>query len=66
MKWVLIRHGQTQGNTEHRYIGCGTNEPLCAQGVEMLKCRAYPNVQRVFASPMLRCRETAAMLYPNI
>lgn len=66
MKWVLIRHGQTQGNIEHRYIGCGTDEPLCAQGIEMLKRRVYPSVQRVFASPMKRCRETAAMLYPDI
>lgn len=66
MKWVLIRHGQTQGNIEHRYIGCRTDEPLCAEGIEKLKQREYPKVQRVFASPMLRCRETAAILYPDI
>ena len=33
MRWVLIRHGQTQGNLEHRYIGCRTDEPLCTMYV---------------------------------
>ena len=66
MKWILIRHGQTQGNIEHRYIGCRTDEPLCAQGVEKLKGKEYPAVQRVFVSPMRRCRETAELLYPGV
>ena len=66
MKWILIRHGQTQGNIERRYIGCRTDEPLCTRGRENLKLRDYPKVQRVFVSPMLRCRETAAILYPDI
>ena len=66
MKWVLIRHGQTTGNIRHRYIGCKTDEPLCTQGIEMLKLREYPNVQRVYVSPMLRCRQTAEILYPDI
>ena len=66
MRWVLIRHGQTQGNLEHRYIGCRTDEPLCAAGRETLRLRRYPEVSRVFASPMRRCVETAAILYPGI
>jgi len=66
MKWVLIRHGQTRGNLEHRYIGGRTDEPLCPQGIEKLKLREYPKVQRVFVSPMLRCRQTAEILYPDI
>ena len=66
MKWVLIRHGQTTGNVQHRYVGCQTDEPLCSEGIEKLKHREYPNVQRVFVSPMLRCKQTAAMLYPDI
>ena len=66
MKWLLIRHGQTQGNIQYRYIGCGTDEPLCAQGIEKLKQRTYPQVQRVFVSPMLRCKQTAEILYPDI
>ena len=66
MKWVLIRHGQTQGNLEHRYIGCRTDEPLCEKGREKLNATAYPIVQRVFVSPMKRCVETAALIYPGI
>ena len=66
MRWILIRHGQTQGNIEHRYIGCRTDEPLCLQGVESLKEKAYPAVRRVFVSPMKRCRETAELIYPGV
>ena len=66
MKWVLIRHGKTQGNLERRYIGSRTDEPLCAQGIAELKDKQYPPVKRVFTSPMKRCLETAALLYPNV
>ena len=66
MRWVLIRHGKTQGNLEHRYIGCRTDEPLCAQGIAELKEKRCPAVQRVYVSPMKRCLETAAILYPGI
>lgn len=65
MKWVLIRHGKTQGNLEQRYIGCRTDEPLCAQGVAELRAKKYPPVTHVFVSPMKRCIETAQLLYPN-
>ena len=66
MKWILIRHGQTKGNLEHRYIGCRTDEPLCAQGIEKLMGKEYPAVRRVFVSPMRRCIETAAIIYPDV
>ena len=66
MRWVLIRHGLTQGNLEGRYIGCRTDEPLCEEGIEALREKRYPPVQRVFSSPMKRCLETAAILYPGV
>ena len=66
MKWILIRHGQTQGNLEHRYIGCRTDEPLCEQGIERLRTKEYPKVKRIYASPMKRCIETAEIIYPGI
>lgn len=66
MKWILIRHGQTQGNLEHRYIGCRTDEPLCGQGMAALQARKYPPVGKVYVSPMKRCLETAAILYPDV
>ena len=31
-KLHLIRHGLTAGNLEGRYIGSGTDLPLCGQG----------------------------------
>ena len=66
MTWILIRHGQTQGNREHRYIGCRTDEPLCEEGIAALQGRVYPPVSKVFVSPMKRCLETAALLYPGV
>ena len=66
MKWVLIRHGLTQGNLEGRYIGCRTDEALCPEGRERLRQGKYPSVERVYASPMARCLETAAILYPGV
>ena len=66
MRLILIRHGATRGNLESRYIGCRTDEPLCEEGIEALKEKRYPPVQRVFSSPMKRCLETAAILYPGI
>ena len=66
MSWILIRHGMTQGNTERRYVGCRTDEPLCEAGIAKLKEGKYPAVQKVYTSPMRRCLETAKILYPTI
>lgn len=65
MTFYLIRHGKTQGNLEHRYVG-RTDEPLCEQGREALAEKHLPAVEKVYVSPMLRCRETAKLLYPDI
>ena len=64
----LIRHGITQGNLDGKYIGV-TDLPLCSEGAEELYNKLeendYGSVQKVFISPLKRCRETAAILYPN-
>ncbi|WP_322169254.1 histidine phosphatase family protein [Acutalibacter caecimuris] len=65
MTVLLIRHGKTAGNLLGRYIG-KTDEPLCPQGAEELTVRAYPAADGVFCSPLRRCRETAALLYPHL
>jgi len=65
MTVCLIRHGQTQGNLERRYIG-STDQPLCAQGREALTGKHVPPAGKVYVSPLHRCRETAALLYPAI
>lgn len=61
---LLVRHGKTQGNLERRYIGA-TDQPLCPQGRSALAALSLPPADRVYASPMARCRETAALLFPG-
>lgn len=65
MEIILIRHGMTKGNKTRKFIGGKTDEPVCAEGKEMLKKRAYEPVEMVFTSPMLRCRQTAQEIYPK-
>lgn len=66
MSIILIRHGKTSGNLRHAYIGCGTDEPLCAEGIAEISALSYPAADRVFVSPMKRCAETAHLIYPNL
>lgn len=65
----LIRHAKTQGNLERRYIG-RTDEPLCLSGREELEQLisegCYPECEALYTSPMRRCLETAAMIYPGV
>lgn len=63
VEFVLIRHGATAGNFEKRYIG-RTDESLCDEGIKQLNEREYPKVELVFSSPMKRCLESAALIYP--
>lgn len=64
----LIRHGLTEGNLKQQYIG-STDLPLAAAGVNELRRLKeetdYPRVDAVYSSPMLRCKQSAAILYPN-
>lgn len=66
---VMIRHGATKSNREHRYLGT-TEEPLCEEGInELLQYQrqgCYPGLDRLFVSPMARCIQTAALLYPAL
>lgn len=64
MTVFLIRHGQTRGNLERRYMGV-TDQPLCPQGRAALADWRGPEAEAVYVSPLLRCRETAALLYPG-
>jgi len=65
MKVVLIRHGQTAGNLAGRYIG-RTDEPLSTWGASHVHTLGeFPDVTCVFVSPMLRARQTSALLFPH-
>lgn len=59
MRIWLIRHFQTQGNLERRYIGRSDEPVLPGQNTSSMNC--YP--QQVISSPMLRCRQTADILF---
>ena len=69
-KLHLIRHGLTAGNLEGRYIGSGTDLPLCDQGraeLRQLKQQfEYPAVSLVFTSPLQRAVQTADILFPGV
>ena len=64
----LIRHGLTEGNLKQQYIG-STDLPLAAAGVtELQRLKGevdYPRVDAVYSSPMLRAKQSAAILYPG-
>ena len=65
MKYILIRHGKTGGNLEHRYIGCRTDEDLSPEGIAQLKMLRFPHADGVFSSPMRRCIRTAQIICPG-
>ncbi len=77
---ILIRHGKTKGNIEKRYVGCRTDEELCQAGIEELKASPLKDTaffqgladsnggriqSEVYISPMIRCRQTAQILFPD-
>lgn len=65
----LLRHGQTKANEQGAYIGT-TDLALSEQGKQTLLNLNdkfnYPNVQVVYASPCVRCIQTASIIYPNL
>ena len=61
---TFIRHGKTAGNLTNCYIGV-TDEPLIIEGEDEIRKRNYPEADIVFSSPLLRCIETAGLIYPN-
>lgn len=64
----IIRHGRTAANDDGRYIGT-TDLPLSERGREELLEKAetmdYPKVQKVYSSPLLRCIQTAGIIFPD-
>ena len=64
----FIRHGRTKANDCGMYIGT-TDFPLTDKGrselYDKLEQFVYPKVERVYSSPLLRCTETAEILFPD-
>lgn len=67
IKCYLIRHGITEGNNELHFNGSGTDEPLTSEGREALKeVEGVATGSMLFVSPMIRARETAAIMFPEM
>ncbi len=71
-KVYLIRHGVTIGNTENRYIGLRTDQPLCEEGIKAaeelrrgIPASFYKQINRICCGPMIRARETAKILFED-
>ena len=64
----LYRHGKTAANDNGQYIGT-TDLPLSDFGRNELCDKkekfVYPRFERVYTSPLLRCTETAEILFPD-
>lgn len=68
LKVYFIRHGLTDRNQKGRCCG-RTNALVSEEGREALKelrdQYQYPEVEKVYASPAIRCQETASIFFPN-
>lgn len=63
---VIVRHGQTPGNAERRYVGCASDQPLSEFGREQARqAQSFPQVSKVYVSKLRRTHETAAIMFPN-
>ena len=64
----FIRHGLTEANKQGRYAGF-TDYPVCEEGIsELLKLKNdfdYPYADVIFSSPLIRCTQTANILYDS-
>ena len=62
---VLMRHGQTPGNAERRYVGV-IDQSLSDLGREQARAAGIcPNIERVYVTSLARTQETAAICFPN-
>ncbi len=66
MRCCLIRHSITEGNKDLRFNGSGTDEPLSQEGRDAVKkIGDVAEGSMLFASPMKRAIETAAIMFPG-
>ena len=70
LKIHLIRHGATDANYKGQYIGCKTDLPLSPEGLNELRMMKddvdYPEIERLYSSPLLRAKQSGAVLYPDV
>ena len=63
----LIRHGASESNLRRLYLG-RRDEPLSETGISLARQAALraPEADCVFCSPLKRCLQTAAIIYPDM
>ena len=66
LRLVLVRHGETSWNLEHRIQGAGSDVDLSQVGKKQAECtgdalKRY-QLDAVYSSPLLRAHETAAAI----
>ena len=67
MRCYFIRHGETAGNTQLHFNGCRTDEPLTESGkAKLCRINDVPDGALLFTSPMIRARETASIMLPQL
>lgn len=64
MKIFLLRHGETDYNTQKRYLG-KTDVPLSAAGAAALTPSGLA-LEKVYVTPLRRTAQTADILFPGI
>lgn len=68
LKIVLVRHGYSLGN-KRRSLSGWTDVPLIQEGIDELEkyhqLYDYPETDSYFVSPLVRAKQTAAILYPG-
>lgn len=66
----LLRHSQPAGAEMSRCLGSRSDPPLSAEGAAacaaLTAVLASRNIRAVGSSPLLRCRQTAQLLFPEI
>lgn len=67
MELLLLRHSITPGNLKKQYVGI-TDQPLAPEGEALAreKQKDMPPAEALWISPMLRCRQTARILFPEL
>ena len=67
MELLLLRHSITPGNLKKQYVGI-TDQPLAPEGEALAreKRKDMPPAEALWISPMLRCRQTARILFPEL
>lgn len=67
MKLLLVRHALTTYNLERRFLGT-TDVAIAPEGAAqaLALAKEVPVVDHIYISPLVRCRQTAALIWPTV